>query len=1582
MKNYLFYLFATALFVSGSLGAFGGQGGAPLDVHHADSLGITSGEENSDFSNNMVFPTYYGKKRSNFAMNSVNVVTGEFYINALDLKMNGPMPLEIRRVYSSKNQLESGLGYGWQLSTFPYLILSSDQEEMPSLISSAELDGSMLIYRYQQNQNCWMPTVEDNPNLINEADGSAAPSPNLFNNRIQKKGGSYILTGSDGSIRIFKMRAFPTLGGHPTERKRPYLDTWQDNQGNFYRFSFGEDNKASDWGQLKTIISSNGNSVHFNYDTLGHITEVLTSDGRSLAYSYDTFGDLIQVTLPDASIITYSYQHTKATVVGIANTTYSTHLLTQETKPEGRILQNTYDEQGRVATQSSTFDVSSRLIQKAAFNYNVAATHADKTINGLTIITDVNGNKTIYTLNNSQITQVIYPPQNNSWTTPVITQEWYTGTEGIARALKSKTDRRGLVTNYQYDVQGNLTKRTLSGNITGNGGNEAAVTAMTYNARNLLTSITDPIGHSTAYGYDDRSHPYNPTSITQLASGKTISTTKLTYQDVGSGNVKACGLLALQSSDGAITSYTYDGHGFIASITQKTGTDDPDITTDYTTNECGDILSETDALGGKKIYTYDAMGRRTKKETYDEIGVCIDERSTYYNENGDVDWQQGACYNPINKTCNEYDHTGHLIHKATTLIAAISNGSCVMDVGMADTRYNYDAQGNLVEIIDPNHHSTKMTYDALGQMMTRMFGNGMAIELFTYEPGGFVATHATVLRGEEKNGYTSTGLLQCSTHPDGTTSSYRYDLSGRLVQETLPNGSSWKTTYDDANRTVMRSFCDAAGAILTTESKTFDGRGNVIEQIDRAGNKFTTTYDGLNRVKSAQGPTASGANAKQTKNYSYHSGMETIVNGVGEITHLSSDVLGRPTLINILNSDGTVAKSMSYLYSPDHHSVITRQGEGENEISTTTYTDTLGNPIIFKHADGSYQITTYDACGNKTSFTDEIKNTTQWTYDTLNHLSSEILPGGTVINYLYNPEGKIVMRSMPQGLVEKNTYNIAGQKTSDALIGSDGAVTRNHTYNYTNGLLSSIVDPRGFTTTIDYDAWQHPISIFSSGSSIPEQNQITHYSYNLCGLLTSVAQAYADHSTGSSTLVTRSYDAYGQLISEVTSLNGSNISSWTQQWNSAGHRTHLNWQLDDQGRGAQYGFSYNALGFMTKAANASGKCTYSYADNGLLMQRKTPFATITMTEHDQRGNITAIRAAHPGGEVLLSERLAWRADGRIATYNLLDNSLDLPHEERNYDYDERGRLTQEPFTSNHQGPQTAYYNFDENPLRSGSSFLNGLGIRTSQIVPPSLAYLVSRINNFGQVTLDTDLHENGNSYPSISDYDADGEVIKRFSNGSITQRLTWDSLGRLLKVAQRNDGGKGYDWTTVYDGLGRRIQTSYCDATDDHTTSAPLKISYYYDPEVKFLELGRDYFGRIWSLYGPDKSGTYGGSQGIGGLDATFTEKIARSQGVLNNFFGDALANLTSNGPYPWGVILGGYGAMPGSSVNHDLVRQWRGNYLDWTGFYYLGERYYDPNTGRFLSPDPLGHEGSLSLYDYCNGDPLNGQTIRPTGRM
>jgi RHS repeat-associated protein len=70
---------------------------------------------------------------------------------------------------------------------------------------------------------------------------------------------------------------------------------------------------------------------------------------------------------------------------------------------------------------------------------------------------------------------------------------------------------------------------------------------------------------------------------------------------------------------------------------------------------------------------------------------------------------------------------------------------------------------------------------------------------------------------------------------------------------------------------------------------------------------------------------------------------------------------------------------------------------------------------------------------------------------------------------------------------------------------------------------------------------------------------------------------------------------------------------------------------------------------------------------------------------------------------------------------------------------------------------------------------------------------------------------------------------------------------------------------------------------------------------------------------------------------------------------------------------------VDGTKPLHELLG-YRGLTLDPPGYVQQGLRPYDPQTGRWLSPDPIGHAGSLSLYDYCDNDPLN--VFDPDGRF
>ena len=60
----------------------------------------------------------------------------------------------------------------------------------------------------------------------------------------------------------------------------------------------------------------------------------------------------------------------------------------------------------------------------------------------------------------------------------------------------------------------------------------------------------------------------------------------------------------------------------------------------------------------------------------------------------------------------------------------------------------------------------------------------------------------------------------------------------------------------------------------------------------------------------------------------------------------------------------------------------------------------------------------------------------------------------------------------------------------------------------------------------------------------------------------------------------------------------------------------------------------------------------------------------------------------------------------------------------------------------------------------------------------------------------------------------------------------------------------------------------------------------------------------------------------------------------------------------------------PVQEIAHREIQQnlrYQGQYLDReTGLHYNTFRYYDPNTGRFTQPDPIGLLGGINLYQYA----------------
>ena len=1674
----------------------------------SSQLGTTPGNSDSAISQDVLTseqngflgtPNDAGAQTATQVSDPVNNITGEFYMQETDLQLPGPIPLALHRNYSSQNLADNQFGYGWKLSIMPYLSLSKGSTN----IYAADMDGAVLAYVHSTNAattNLWMPTLAANPQLDNNTVAGVGGLANRLRDYILRSvDGSvtnYTLYGADGSIRVFQFKKFDS-GAITNER--PYLQQWTDNRGNYYTFAYDTNSADANFGQMQRIQCSNGNFLGFDYDVYGHIIDAYSGDGRWMYYDYDDYGDLVTVTLPDGSTRSYQYQHGTQAVTNsgvVSQLPYSTHLITEEDKPDGRELINVYDGQRRVTNQLSTAGLDLNPIRTATFFYAnnfVLTNFYTNTITGYTFVVDGNNHTNRYDYTNSLITKIIDPLGQT------IQQVWFTTNASAAgyypRSVQQRTDKRGLVSQYQYDSNGNVTNTIVTGDLTGDGiTSQTATNTAIYNTNCVPTQITDPAGNSIVTVYD-LTFSFLPQQVIRYAGATPVTTNFMFYGNatnvVVNGNITqtnvAFGVLtrlirAYGSPDGATNDLAYDGHGFITQSTRYTGDGDPNVVNRFFYNERGQMVNQVDALGAVTFFDYDALNRPIEQKNFDEYGAALSWNFNYYNDNGELVWKDGPRYNPEDYVFYDYDGAGRRTTEIHWRSEARSDGSGVEAPAgynqYAQCFYQYDALGNLTLAVDPRGAMTTNTWDALCRLVRKQHldVDGVMVlstEGFSYEPGGQVQSYTNALGGVTTTLYTVTGNPEYRLNADGSTNGWRYYLDGRVNRKIESNGAYWQTTYDDLNRITTHIFYSAAGMPEATNSVQLDRRSNVIQEVDAGGNVFTAAYDGLDRTKAIAGPaivTVTGAESfnfsityvtnvlqqASTNFYDAAGRSLTNINALGESTVTKMDALGRTTGYQIYSPSGSLVRERYMAYSPDHDSMTVTDGSGANALVNTIYTDNDGHNVLSiaypSESAEEFTLNQYDLAGNLISAHHDSSasgTVTNWTttslaYDGLNRTIGKIDRDGAMTTYAYDPMGDVTNRTMPGGLQWQATYNNVGQMLQEQNLGG-GNATRTTTYSYFSsgspfaGLLETKTDGRGTVSTYAYDDWLRPTNMAYSGS-LPEQNMTTTWHYEPRGYVTGITEQFASTNTGPTTIISRSYDPYGQL-SLASVSDGSFSYGTSQSWDAAGHRTILN------AGGGSYGFTWRADGVMTSASEPTGGGSYIYDSAGLLTNRFVGNRTTTITSRDGEGRPLSI-TTEVNLLTQLTESLSWSDDGLLSS-----DTLSRPDftDSRSYAYaNQSRRLTQEQLNLNGSATWTNSLSYD-NGTSAGPGVLTQMGqVNSTANLWSGLADSFSRIgtetnNTFqysayghvnGQATVNafldnqpvtttavgtnaiqwrarmelspgthqlsvSALHPSGQftawatnsftndiAYQTTADsFDGAGNITNRVwksPSGTVerTQTLSWDALGRLHKVSERDSNNSGYDWTASYDGLNRRLQTTTTSITNGVAYNVPpTTINSYFDPQVEFLELGVSYGTKtVWKLYGPDLDGKYGGLNGTGGLEGDSPE-LNLFNPSISDFRGDILAYYDSaQGSVVWNSSRPtGYGAVPGyrpvalaNGANLLQSSAWRGHWVDITGYYNIGLRPYDPISGRWLSGDSVWNEQDPNYYSFAGGDPIN----------
>ncbi len=101
-----------------------------------------------------------------------------------------------------------------------------------------------------------------------------------------------------------------------------------------------------------------------------------------------------------------------------------------------------------------------------------------------------------------------------------------------------------------------------------------------------------------------------------------------------------------------------------------------------------------------------------------------------------------------------------------------------------------------------------------------------------------------------------------------------------------------------------------------------------------------------------------------------------------------------------------------------------------------------------------------------------------------------------------------------------------------------------------------------------------------------------------------------------------------------------------------------------------------------------------------------------------------------------------------------------------------------------------------------------------------------------------------------------------------------------------------------------------------------------------------------------------------------------------NDHLGTPQKLLNQSGITVWSATYDAFGRAtvdPASTISNNL--RFPGQYADQeTGLHYNWMRFYDPNTGRYVTSDPIGLKGGVNTYVYVGANPISG--IDPQGLL
>jgi RHS repeat-associated protein len=1266
----------------------------------------------------------------------------------------------------------------------------------------------------------------------------------------------------------------------------------------------------------------------------------MTRDGATQYLFSVSTGDLMFEKDLNGNTVTLAYSSGKlATVTGESGVrtlsfTWTGSNISEVTDSAGRTASFGYASGNLTSLTLSASSTGDPTSHEWAFSYN--SSHQ---------LTDwwSPDNEASYSGNTAEATRITY---TSGQVTQVVAPDWLTSCTGgsgncaptttFSYPSFDTTADTGTVmisdANENYDLSANLNDG--NGNVTldryvggvlvdqAKGYGYESDTSSPYDAYPMASAVTssipDPFTWLPAESLDADG---NLTTTSYDASGNTLQTTDPMGRTTSYVFNRFNEVLQRTDPMGHVTSYTYNSDGNELSMTNGDGG-----VTSYAYNSngerCGMLTPNGDAAGDTlsscpsasapyvTAYGYDAEGDQTSVTVYDGTGNTVS--ATYVTSN---------LYNSAGEECASLSADGYAAGDRIPSSCPTS-GAAYETVSTA-----FDAYGNVLSSISPTNGSggtTASTYDADGNALT-VTNPASDVMTSAYNPDDQLCWTEPL----------SVASPACASPPTGTgteTTTDSYDPDGNKVSSVAPDGnvttsvaclyettSTFNNLGNTPSRTTPTGGTTCANETTSTTTFTYDANGNQLTSTDGTGVTTTSAYDAdgelcwsdvavVSNPNCGSPPTGSGT---VTTSYTYNADRQQTeeIPPDGNVTSNPSYYATTTTY----DADGNVLSETvpppsgfgSGLTTTDYY-----DADG-NELAVTGQNGTPSNcnPVTTSGcADTTYNV--YDEQDRQLSTTNPSGDETQYTYDAGGAMLTETEPSSTEATYSYNGAGEVIQISYTDGTPTVNyQYNGAGQVcwmyqgSSTNSCSTPPSGATTYSYDSSSRLISS-TNSAGATVTYGYDA-----SSNVACASYPNS------SGNTCS------------SSGTPTGVVRYvYNGMNQ-VSSLTDWAGDTL---TFTYNASGQQCWVSTYAPStpscasppyQSGSVTTNYSYDSLGNESDIKTTTGSGPTNLLD-------------LAVGSRDADQNITA-ETATVGSTTENADDYGYNQTGQVDSGPITGTSGST-----SYAYAPTGSITADTTAFQSAGYSAAgalcwtYTGTSSNACTSPPSgattySTNSDGDRTGTTPPTGNPASYSWETESGLLTcanLDGSTCSTSSPTSTTTVYTYDGNGLRTSAIGSTTTNFTWGSINGGASLL--SDG----TWDYVYANTSaipiEQIAATGSSPTVDLLLSeesgnvrglAQLSSGAHQDELVDYTD---------YDAYGNPITES-GGSAETGGLTTAQT-------GISSNYVGST----------PWGF---------------------GGGYTDPTGLIYLVQRYYDPKTGQFLSPEI----GSPSAVPYIYGDDL-----------